>query len=129
VAVEKVFAGHRHDPLSASPLGSVFLLLWDFVRRRAAAVLLFGLDLIPTFRAPCLLVVSGEKGVDEKALLSEIKAFSAKYKVRSRNMTKKGTEWILEVNVKEEAGLVERVGALDGVVSVNLLTHDGEVRF
>ena len=94
-----------------------------------AAVLLFGLDLIPTFRAPCLLVISGEKGVDEKALLSEIKAFSAKYKVRSRNMTKKGTEWILEVNVKEETGLVERVGALDGVVSVNLLTHDGEVRF
>lgn len=95
----------------------------------AAAVLIFGLDLLPAFRAPYMLVISGEKGVEEKALLAEVKACAGKYKVRSRNVTKKGTEWILEVNVKEEAALVERVGAVPGVVSLNLMSHDGEVRF
>lgn len=94
-----------------------------------ATVLLLGLDLLPAFRAPCLLVVSGEAGMVEAELLSAVKAFSPRAKIRSRNLSKKGTEWILEVSVKDEAGLVGSVAAVGGVVSVNLLSHDGEVRF
>lgn len=87
------------------------------------------LDLLPTFRSPLLLVVSGEPGMSEKELFSSIREFCPRMKVRSRNITKSGTEWILEVQVKNESSLAERVAAVNGVFSLNLLSHDGEVRF
>lgn len=94
-----------------------------------AAVMMLFLDLLPTFRPPCLLVISGEPGMDEKKLLSCIRKHAACVKVRSRNITKKGTDWVLEAAVWKEALLAETVAAMDGVISVNLLHHDGEVRF
>lgn len=94
-----------------------------------AAVLMLLLDLIPTFRPPCLLVVSGEAGMREKELLACVKKNAARVRVRSRNINKKSTDWILEVSVRKEAQLVESVAAVEGIVSVNLLRHDGEVRF
>jgi len=95
----------------------------------AATVLVFGLDLIPTFRAPCMLVVSGESGMEETQLLACVKAACPKVRIRSRNISKRGLEWILEVSVKDGGELVAKVAALPGVVSVNLMSHDGEVRF
>ena len=44
-------------------------------------------------------------------------------------ISKRGLEWILEVTVKDGGDLVSKVAALPGVVSVNLMSHDGEVRF
>ena len=95
----------------------------------AATVLVMGLDLIPTLRAPCMLVVSGEAGMEERQLLQCVKAVCPKLRVRSRNLTKRGPEWILEVAVRDGGDLVSRVAAVPGVVSVNLMSHDGEVRF
>lgn len=94
-----------------------------------ATVLLTGLDMIPTFRAPCMLVVSAEPEVDEGKLLTCIKEFCPKTKIRSRNVTKRGKEWIFEVRVKQEEELVERIASVEGIVSLNLLSHDGDVRF
>ena len=95
----------------------------------AATVLIFGLDLIPTFRAPCMLVVSGESGMQEADLIRCVKSAWSRGRVRSRNVSKRGLEWILEVGVKDGADLVARVAEVPGVVSVNLMSHDGEIRF
>ena len=95
----------------------------------AATVLITGLDLIPTFRAPCMLVVSGEAGTEEAVLLGCVKNLCPRVRVRSRNISKRGLEWILEVAVKDGGDLVTQVAAVPGVISVNLLSHDGEVRF
>ena len=95
----------------------------------AATVLIMGLDLIPTFRAPCMLVVSGEIDMKEADLIHCVKANCPKVRVRSRNIGKRGYEWILEVAVKNGDDLVTQVAAVPGVVSVNLMSHDGEVRF
>lgn len=95
----------------------------------AATVLIMGLDLIPTFRAPCMLVVSGETDMKEADLIHCVKANCPKVRVRSRNIGKRGYEWILEVAVKNGDDLVTQVAAVPGVVSVNLMSHDGEVRF
>ena len=95
----------------------------------AATVLILGLDLIPSFRAPCMLVVSGESDMQEADLIRCVKALCPKTRVRSRNISKRGYEWILEVAVKDGADLVTQVAAVPGVVSVNLMSHDGEVRF
>ena len=58
-----------------------------------------------------------------------VKGFAKTAKIRSRNITKHGTEWIVEMQTKNEAALVKAVAEIGGVVSVNLMTHDGEVRF
>ncbi|MBQ1170534.1 MAG: DUF4956 domain-containing protein [Oscillospiraceae bacterium] len=95
----------------------------------AATVLILGLDLVPVFRAPCLLVISGESGMEEGALMHCIKGACSRVRVRSRNCSKRSMEWIFEVSVREDAALVSQVAAVPGVVSVNLMSHDGEVRF
>jgi len=93
-----------------------------------AAVLNFGMDLVPTFRAPCMLVVTGTTDLDEKGLMECVRKYCKRNKIRSRSMTQKGKDWILEVGVKQEDDLLCELAAVKGVVGVNLLSHDGEVR-
>ena len=95
----------------------------------AATILVFVLDLIPSFRAPCLLVVSGENAALENALMDCVKTHTKAVKIRSRNISTKGAEWILELRVRKENDLVQQVAALESVRSVHMMTHDGEVRF
>ena len=95
----------------------------------AVAVLIFALDLIPSLKAPCLLVVSGESADAENALLACAKLYAKAPKIRSRNITKRGVEWIVEMQVKNEKELVEGVAAIETIQSVQLMTHDGDVRF
>ena len=61
--------------------------------------------------------------------MNKIKAFTRKYKVRSRNINKNGTEWIIELQVKDESKLVSEVSEISSVCAVQLMTHDGDVRF
>lgn len=95
----------------------------------AVAVLVSFLDLLPAFRAPCVLVVSGKDIGTEKELTACIKEFSKSSKIRSRNVTPRGVEWIYEMQTSKEADLVETITTISGVNSVHLLTHDGDVRF
>ena len=95
----------------------------------AATVLILGLDLIPSFRAPCMLVVSGVSDMKEADLIACVKRSCPRIRMRSRNINKRGLEWILEVAVKDGSELVSNVAELPGVVSVNLMSHDGEIRF
>ena len=95
----------------------------------AATVLVFVLDLIPSFRAPCLMVVSGENAMLESALIATVKMYTRAVKVRSRNIGKNGAEWILELRVRKPNELIQHVAKLADVRSVHLMTHDGEVRF
>lgn len=92
-------------------------------------VLWNGLDLLPNARMPYLLVVSTDGSSQEDGLLTAVKGFAPRARVRSRNVTRQGSDWILELQVKDPQGLVKAVSGLEGVRSVNLLTHDGEVRF
>lgn len=93
-----------------------------------AAVLLSLLDLIPLFRAPSLLIVSGADPSLEALLLERIKEHTRTARIRSRNIRKSGVEWILELRVRDEAALLDTVSAQEGIDSVHLMTHDGDAR-
>ena len=90
---------------------------------------LFALDLLPAFRAPCLLVVSGEDIAIESELIAIAKKYSRSVAIRSRNVSKRGVEWILEMRIRNEESLVQKIATLEKVSSVHLMTHDGDVRF
>ena len=91
--------------------------------------LVLALDLLPSFRAPCILVVSASRETADDALLAAVKSHSSKVKVRSRNVSKRGVEWVIELWTKQEAALTDAVLAVEGISSANLLTHDGDIRF
>ena len=91
-------------------------------------VLVLVLDLIPTLRAPCMLVISGESAEAEAAMLACVKKQAGRVRVRSRNVSRTGAEWIIELQVKEEGALMAELTVLPGIRSANLLSHDGELR-
>lgn len=95
----------------------------------AIALLVSLLDLIPAFRAPCILVVSGEKDASEAKLLEVANTYAKTVKIRSRNVSNRGAEWIFEMKIKNADMLIQNISQIENVNSVHLMTHDGEVRF
>ena len=95
----------------------------------AMAVLVFFLDMLPAFRAPCLLVIAADTADVEEELLDCIKAYTHSVKLRSRNVGKKGAEWIFEMQTRKENDMLQKITQVPEVASVHLMTHDGDVRF
>ena len=92
-------------------------------------ILTFGFDLLPAFRAPYLLVIAAESADMEQDIWNEIRVVSKGAKLRSRNVTKHSAELVVEIKLGKDYSVVDRISAIDGVYGVNLLSHDGEVRF
>lgn len=92
-------------------------------------VLILVLENIPASRAPMMLVVNLSDAEKEKQVLELAGKYSRFYKVKSRNITARGMDMIVEVRVKEEAAFVKEVSALEAVETASLIAHDGEVTF
>lgn len=92
-------------------------------------VLLFVLDKLPVAKTPKILVVNADDLEAEDAVLKIVNELSGYYKVKSRSLSAKQLDMVLEVRVKREKELVGRIGELKDVSSVSLLAHDGEVTF
>lgn len=87
------------------------------------------LDMIPTSKAPMMLVVNATDLEAETAVLNAVKAGGKVCKVKSRNYSAGHLDLIIEVRVAKEAELVQAVSKLDAVSAVSLISHDGEVTF
>lgn len=90
---------------------------------------IIGLDLVPTSKAPMMLVVNAEDLDAEKEIIGRVKKFNKNFKVKSRNFSAGHLDMIIEVRVKEEAELVKAVSGIQKVTGVSLISHDGEVTF
>ena len=91
-------------------------------------IVLYGLDLLPTLRSPGIIVISADNVSAEKEMLAAIKA-AGSCKLRSRSISKRGVEWVLEIRVRNENELVEKLMEIEHISSVNVMSHDGELRF
>lgn len=92
-----------------------------------AALLLF-LDFLPTLRAPCILVVSAQDVAVEKDILNGARQFAKHVRIRSRNVSASSVEWIIELQGRDEDALVHKISSIANVTSVQLMTHDGDMR-
>lgn len=88
---------------------------------------LFLLELTPVGKAASLLVVSADSADAEKEVLEVVGEFSRVCKVKSRNLSEKGCNLIIECKPSDGAGLIVRVKEMKGVIGVSLMAHDGEV--
>lgn len=94
----------------------------------AFTAMTFALDLLPAFRTPYLLVVATESLESEEQVWDEIRAIAKSATLRSRNVTKNAVELVVEMKMGKDYSVVNRIADIEGVYSVNLLSHDGEVR-
>lgn len=86
------------------------------------------LEYMPFNKKPYLLIVNSDSKDIEDALKAEVKKYSTRFLIKSRNIKKNGSDYILEVSTKQEKELIGALGELNGISNVSLLTNEGEVR-
>ena len=87
------------------------------------------LDRMPVAKAPMILVVNASELDAEDAVCGVVKKYAKHYNVKSRNLTQSSLDLIVELRTDEGSALVKEVMQLQGIASVSLLSHDGEVTF
>ena len=90
---------------------------------------IFILDKFPVARAPMILVINTTDLDLEENLMEVVQEFCKHPNVKSRNMTEAALDLVIELRTAQGAALVKKVKQLEGVASVSLLSHDGEVTF
>lgn len=85
------------------------------------------LDMLPVRISPYLLIVNADSKEIEDSVLELVKSKGA-YKMKSKNITAKGMDMILEVKTKNDKELIDQLSELKGITSVSLLAHNGEVK-
>ncbi len=97
-----------------------------------AIVLTIGLlvfDLIPANKIPYLLVVNiKNNGVCDK-IENMLAENNIKYKVKSRNVTKENIDIVYELHCNDSQDLFNSLSKVNGIISFNLLSQDGECQF
>lgn len=93
-----------------------------------ATVVIFVLDRIPVLKAPMILVVNAKEDSDE-GILSEIRKNTGSYEEKSRVLTNGNLELVYELRTKDASSLSKGIASVNGVVSVSIMSHDGEVSF
>jgi uncharacterized membrane protein YhiD involved in acid resistance len=94
----------------------------------AATALIMVLDRIPVIKAPMILVVNAKEDSDG-AIAEAVKNNASAFIEKSRVLTNGSLELVYELRVKDASALSKSISAVDGVSSVSLLAHDGEVSF
>ena len=100
-----------------------------FILSALLTILVIVLEMLPIGRAPMILVLNMQDAKKEEQMIDVVKKYSKYYKVKSRNVSPTKCNLIVEVRVKEEAEMVQEISSLDGIDSVSLISHDGEVTF
>lgn len=87
------------------------------------------LNNLPVAKAPMILVVNSSALDSEEEILKIAGEYSKHINVKSRNLTAKGIDMIIEVRTSNASDLVKKVMEISGVTSASILAHDGEATF
>ena len=93
-----------------------------------ATAIIVVLDRIPVLRAPMILIVNADADADG-AIQAEIKKNTGNYEEKSRVLTNGKLEMVFELRTKDVPALSKALSSVNGVSSVSVLSHEGEVSF
>lgn len=96
-----------------------------------ALVVTFGLlvlQLVPVAASPMLLIIKMNDADKEEAVLYAVKKSTQKYKIDSKSVADGRENLIIEIKAKEYQSLANEISAMEGVASVTLMHHEGEVK-
>lgn len=85
------------------------------------------LQIIPELSSPKLLVLKLNDKTAEAGALAVVNKY-AKAKVDSKSVTASGATIIIEVKTKDGSTMVDELSSLEGVGSVTLMEHQGELK-
>lgn len=89
-------------------------------------IMLFLLEIVPSGTASVLLVVNMNAEGTEEELMGVVQKYVKHSKIKSRNITADGVDFIIECKTKSEWDLAKDVSALKSVYSASVVAHDGE---
>lgn len=87
------------------------------------------LNYVPVANAPMILIVNANSTSIENDIITEVKKFDKHFNVKSRNMTSSTFDLTVEIRTDKGADLIKEINSINGIVSVALLSHDGEATF
>ena len=91
-------------------------------------VVVFALDRIPSTVAPLIMVVNMNGVEGESKVVQCIETVCKYYKVKSKTVSGSGSmNMTIELKLDKNNTIVQDVAKIEGVTSVSLLEHDGEV--
>lgn len=93
-------------------------------------VIILLLHFIPESSAPMILVLNYQGGEElEKSIRETLKKHSGYYDEKSRSITNGVTDCVYELRTKQGQQLTTELAGMNGVSSVSLMSHDGEVTY
>lgn len=92
-------------------------------------VVLLGLSKMKDVVHPQILVVNAVSSSVEKEVISYCREKCKKYRVKSRNTNKGTYNIVIELSADEENTIVTDIEKMEKVLSVSLVSHDGEVTY
>lgn len=87
------------------------------------------LNRAPVVKAPLILIVNSNDIDSEKTIMETVGKFAKHSTVKSRNMTSETLDLTVELRTDNGGELIRELVKTDGVISANLLSHDGEVTY
>ena len=80
----------------------------------------------PELRKSMILVINASDNQCAEEIFKTVKKYDRRYRVKSRNLTKENTDFILETRVGDYESLLEDLNEIEGVISVSAVSHKGE---
>lgn len=94
----------------------------------AVTIAILVLQMIPNRRSPMLMIINSSNKNAEEVIFPILKSHTRFYRVKSRNITLNGVDIVCELQTASEQELVKAVSDVEGIDSVSLVAHDGELR-
>lgn len=92
-------------------------------------ILILVLESIPVIKAPMILVINLNRSISEDTIKDVLNSCSKNYKIKSRSVKNSVKEFVIELKTSQESELMDRLSGLEGIKSVSLLAHNGEVSY
>lgn len=89
----------------------------------AVTIVLLALDHITLGRMPYILIFHAEKLELEKSIFTVIEKHGKHYKIKSRNVTQNGVDYVVELNTKKDYELLADLRELEGITKFSLVDY------
>ena len=76
-----------------------------------------------------ILVINAENNSCAEEVFRTVAKYDKSSNVKSRNLTRESTDFLIEVRVKDREGLLNDLNQIKGVLSVSLVAHKGDTAF
>ena len=95
----------------------------------AATVLVLVFYRLPDVRRSMILVINAANNSCAEEVFRTVAKYDKSSNVKSRNLTRESTDFLIEVRVKDREGLLNDLNQIKGVLSVSLVAHKGDTAF